>query len=53
MKKHKNNIREPWGNIMQGNLCIIGIPEGEEKENGIENIVEEFMAENFRKSKGN
>ena len=30
-----------------GNLCIIGIPEGEEKEKGIENIFEEIMAENF------
>ena len=47
MKKHKNNIREPWGNIMQGNLCIIGIPEGEEKEKGIENIFEKIVAKNF------
>ena len=29
------------------NLCIIGIPEGEEKENGIENIFEEIIAGNF------
>ena len=29
------------------NLCIIGIPEGEEKEKGIENIFEEIMSENF------
>ena len=29
------------------NLRIIGIPEGEEKEKGIENIFEEIMAENF------
>ena len=29
------------------NLCMIGIPEGEEKEKEIENIFEEIMAENF------
>ena len=29
------------------NLNIIGIPEGEGKETGIENIFEEIMAENF------
>ena len=33
--------------IQQANLHIIGIPEGEEKENGIENIFEEIMAEKF------
>ena len=26
----------------------IGIPEGEEKENGIENVFEEITAENFK-----
>ena len=31
------------------NLCIIGIPEGEEKEKGVENIFEEIMAEKFPK----
>ena len=38
MKKHESNIRELWDNIKQDNLCIIGIPEGEEKEKGNENI---------------
>ena len=36
MKKHESNIRDPWDNIKQANLCIIGIPEGETKEKGIE-----------------
>ena len=35
------------GNIKWANLCIIGIPEEEEKEKGIENISEEIMVENF------
>ena len=34
-------------NIKQATLHIIGIPEGEEKVKGIENIFEEMMAENF------
>jgi len=47
MKKHESNIRDIWDNIKQANLCIIGIPEREEKEKGIENIFEEIMSENF------
>ena len=47
MKKHESNIRDLWDNIKQANLCVIGIPEGEEKEKGVENIFEEIMAENF------
>ena len=31
MKKHESNIRYLWDNIKQVDLCIIGIPEGEEK----------------------
>ena len=42
MKKHESNIRDLWDNIKQANLCIIGIPEGEDKEKGIENIFEEI-----------
>ena len=37
-KKHENSIRDPWDNIKRANLHIMGIPEGEEKEKGIENI---------------
>ena len=47
MKKHKSNLRDLWDDIKQANLCIIGIPEGEEKDKGIENITEEIMSENF------
>ena len=28
-------------------LCISGIPEGEERDKGIENVFEEIVAENF------
>ena len=51
MKKHKNNVRDLWDNIKQANPHIIRIPEGEEKEKGIENIFEEIMSENFTNQK--
>ena len=47
MKKHESNIRDLWDYIKQANLHMIGIPEGEEKEKGIENVFEEIIAGNF------
>ena len=52
-KKIESNIRDLLDDIKQANLCIIGIPEGKEKEKGIENIFEEIMTENFFISKEN
>ena len=43
MKKHESNIRGLWENIKWANLHIRGIPEGEDKEKGIENIFEEII----------
>ena len=40
-------IWDLWDKIKQANLHTIGIQEGEEKQKGIENILEETMAENF------
>ena len=34
-------------NMKHNNIHIIGIPEGEEEEQGIENLFEEVMMENF------
>ena len=47
MKKHESSIRDPWGDTKRANVCIIGIPEGEEKEKGIESIFNEIMSETF------
>ena len=47
MKKHESNLKALWDNIKQTNLYRIGNPERKEKEKGIENILEEIMAENF------
>ena len=47
MKNNESNIRGLWDNIKLANLCIIGVPEGEEREKGVENVFEEIMAGNF------
>ena len=47
MKKHESNIRHLWDNIKQANMHIIGIPEGLEKDKGMENIFEEIVTGNF------
>ena len=47
MKKHESNIRDLWDNRKRAKIHIIGIPKGEEKEKGIENVFEEMMAENI------
>ena len=41
MRKHESNIRDLWHNTKWANLRIVGIPEGEEKEKGIETVLEE------------
>ena len=33
--------------MKQNNSCIVGIPHGEEEEQGIENLFEKVMMENF------
>ena len=47
LKKDEDSPREVWDNIKCDNIHIIGILEGEEKEQGIENLFEEIMTENF------
>ena len=49
-RKKKNNedsLRDLWDNIKCTNICIIGVPEGEEREKGSEKIFEEIIVENF------
>ena len=45
-EKNEEMLRELWDNMKGNNICIIGIPEGEE-EQGIENLFEKLMMENF------
>ena len=47
LRKNKEVIREMQDNMKRNNICIIGIPEGEGEEQGIENLFEKVMMENF------
>ena len=47
MKSNESNTQDLWGNIKWANICIIGIPEGEETERRIKNVFEEITDENF------
>ena len=47
MKRKEDSLRDLWDNIKHTNICIIEVPEGEEREKGPEKIIEEIIAENF------
>ena len=47
LKKYEDNLRELRDNMKLNNIQIIGIPEGEENEQGIENLFKKIMTRNF------
>ena len=47
MKRSDNSLRDLWDNIKHTSICIIRVPEGEEREKGPDKIFEEIIAENF------
>ena len=47
IKKLESTMRDLWNNKKRANLRIIGIPEGVEKDKGMENIFEEIIAGKF------
>ena len=47
METMKTRLRGLWDNSKHTSICIIGVPEGEEREKGSEKIYEEIIAENF------
>ena len=47
MKRKEDSLRDLWDNIKHNNICITGVPEGEEREKGPEKILEEIIVENF------
>ena len=47
LKKNEEGLREMQDNRRRNNIHILGIPEGEEEEQGIENLFEKVMMENF------
>ena len=47
LKTIEESLRELWDNVKHTNICIIGVPEGEERERGTEKIFQEIIAKNF------
>ena len=45
-KKNEERLRKLWNNFKHSNISIIGVPEGEEEQQDIENLFENIM-ENF------
>ena len=45
LKTNEESLRELWDNVKCTNICIIGVPEGEERER--EKLFKEVIAENF------
>ena len=47
MKRNEDSLRDLWGNIKHTKICIIGIPEREERGKRLEKLFEEIIVENF------
>ena len=47
MQKNEKRLRNLQDNFKCSNIRIIGVPEGEEEEQEIENLFEKMMEENF------
>ena len=47
MKRNEDSLKDLWDNIKCNNTCIIGVPEGEEREKGPKKIFEEIIVEIF------
>ena len=47
MKRNEDSLRDLWDNIKRSNIRIIGVPEGEEREKGLEKIFEEIIVQSF------
>ena len=43
LKKKKEKLRKLWDNFKGSNIRIIGVPEGEEQEQEVENLFEQIM----------
>ena len=47
IQKSEERLTNLWDNLKHSNIQIIGVPEGEEQEQEIENLFEQIMRENF------
>ena len=46
-KKNEGSISSLWDNLKRSNICIVGVPEEEEKEQEIGNLFVKIMKENI------
>ena len=46
-KKNEDRLRKLWNNFKHSNIQLIGVPEGEEQVQEIENLFEQIIKENF------
>ena len=47
IQKSEERLRNLWDNLKCSNIWIIGVPEGEEQQQEIDNLFENIMKENF------
>ena len=47
MKTAEDGLRDLWDHIKCANICIIGVPEEEEKKKGYEKTFEGIIVENY------
>ena len=47
IQKSEESLTNLWDNLKHSNIQIIGVPEGEEEEQKIENVFGQIMKENF------
>ena len=47
IQKNEERLRNLWDNFKLSNIQIIGVPEGEQEGQEIENLFEQIMKENF------
>ena len=53
IQKNEERLSNLWDNFKHSYIQIIGVPEGEEEEQEIENLFEQIMKENFPNLMGN
>ena len=47
IQKHEGNLRNLWDNFKHSSIRLIGVPEGEEQQQKIENLFKQIMKEDF------
>ena len=48
LKRNEESLRELWDNVKHTNICIIGVPEGEEREKATEKNIPRDNSQNLR-----